>query len=161
MTRDKVVQALLKDHRLDQGTALRAVREAERTGSAAIPELGNRRLFFLDAGGWELSGPQGDIGALAEARWQALALECRAAYPAAEATGDGSGWVALLPGTPVTGSGETRDDALASLVPALRDYAMQWRQRLRHVPDHARHELLARLADASDDAQLRAWLAGQ
>ena len=71
---------------------------------------------------------------------------------------EGGGWVAFLPGLPVSGEGEDLDGALDDLLEALRDYAEDWNDHLRTAPNHQASWALVALGELSDDDQLRAWL---
>ena len=71
---------------------------------------------------------------------------------------EGGGWVAFLPGLPVSGEGEDLDGALDDLLEALRDYAEDWNDHLRTAPNHQASWALVALVELSDDDQLRAWL---
>ena len=42
----------------------------------------------------------------------------------------------LLPGLPIAADGETFDEALDEMVSALREYAEEWADHLRHAPNH-------------------------
>lgn len=67
-------------------------------------------------------------------------------------------WAAMLPGTPLAGEGKTFDKAIDDLVLALRDYAEDWTERLRHAPNHADQWPLVHLVELCDNEQLRDWL---
>lgn len=64
------------------------------------------------------------------------------------------------PGLPIHGDGETFDAALDDVIVALREYAEDWNDRLRLVPNHAQNRAVAELVELSTDDQLRDWLLG-
>lgn len=74
---------------------------------------------------------------------------------------EGGGWAAFLPGLPLSGEGDDLDDALDDLIETLRDYAVDWNERLIHAPNHRGNWALANLVELSDDAQLKEWLLGE
>lgn len=65
-----------------------------------------------------------------------------------------------LPGAPFAAEGADLHEAAADLVEALREYAQDW-DRLRHAPNHQRHQVLVALVDVSSDEQLMDWLTGE
>jgi len=71
---------------------------------------------------------------------------------------EGGGWSAFLPGLPLAGEGADLDEALDDLIDALRDYAVDWNERLLHAPNHRGNWALANLIELSDDAELKEWL---
>jgi hypothetical protein len=71
---------------------------------------------------------------------------------------EGGGWAAFLPGLPLSGEGEDLDGALDDLIEALREYAVDWNERLLNAPNHRGNWALANLVELSDDAQLKEWL---
>jgi hypothetical protein len=71
---------------------------------------------------------------------------------------EGGGWSAFLPGLPLAGEGDDLDGALDDLIDALRDYAVDWNERLLNAPNHRGNWALASLIELSDDAQLKDWL---
>ncbi|SOC53724.1 prevent-host-death protein [Ornithinimicrobium cerasi] len=88
-----------------------------------------------------------------------LAAVLRRSRPAdAQVVNENGYWAAMLPGTSLAGEGETFDEAISDLVLALRDYAEDWSERLRHAPNHADQWPLVQLVELSDDEQLRDWL---
>jgi hypothetical protein len=64
----------------------------------------------------------------------------------------------MLPGLPIAGTGKTLSDALSDTVDALREYAEDWSDHLRHAPNHAGNWDLVQLIALSDDEQLTRWL---
>lgn len=86
-------------------------------------------------------------------------MEKGMSIPRAEVVEENDGWSAYLPGLPVAADGSTREGALADLVQALREYAVDWRDHLRSAPNHHGHESLIRAVDASNDAEIFALLA--
>lgn len=71
---------------------------------------------------------------------------------------EGGGWSAIVPGVPVHGDAATFDAAIADLIQALREYAVDWNEHLHAVPNHRQHRTLVELVELSSDAQLREWL---
>jgi predicted RNase H-like HicB family nuclease len=78
----------------------------------------------------------------------------------AQVVHEGGGWSAFIPGLPVAADGATFEEAIDELVVAIREYADDWRARLRHAPNHSDNWGLVQLVDLSDDDQLRVWLRG-
>ncbi|MDR6598916.1 hypothetical protein ACFFSW_09690 [Saccharothrix longispora] len=56
--------------------------------------------------------------------------------------------------------GASLDEAVTGMVDALREYAEDWRRRLRDAPNHRGNRDLVRLIGGSDDERLRDWLVG-
>jgi antitoxin (DNA-binding transcriptional repressor) of toxin-antitoxin stability system len=80
-------------------------------------------------------------------------------HPArAEVLAEAGGWSVLLPGLPIGAEGETFDEALDEMVSALREYAEDWADHLRHAPNHEPNWGLVQIIDLSSDEQLRDWL---
>jgi len=80
-------------------------------------------------------------------------------HPArAEVVAEAGGWSVLLPGFPIAAEGETFDEALYEMVRALREYAEDWADHLRHAPNHEQNWGLVQIIDLSSDEQLRDWL---
>jgi predicted RNase H-like HicB family nuclease len=76
----------------------------------------------------------------------------------AEVVAEGDGWSILLPGLPIAADGETFEEALDEMVVALREYAEDWADHLRHAPNHEQNWGLVQIIDLSSDEQLRDWL---
>jgi predicted RNase H-like HicB family nuclease len=76
----------------------------------------------------------------------------------AEVVAEGDGWSVLLPGLPIAADGETFEEALDEMVVALREYAEDWADHLRHAPNHEQNWSLVQIIDLSSDEQLRDWL---
>jgi predicted RNase H-like HicB family nuclease len=76
----------------------------------------------------------------------------------AEVVAEGDGWSVLLPGLPIAADGETFEEALDEMVVALREYAEDWADHLRHAPNHEQNWGLVQIIDLSSDEQLRDWL---
>lgn len=80
-------------------------------------------------------------------------------HPArAEVVAEAGGWSVLLPELPIAADGETFDAALDEMVLALREYAEDWADHLRHAPNHEQNWGLVQIIDLSSDEQLRDWL---
>ena len=71
---------------------------------------------------------------------------------------EGGGWSAFLPGVPVAGEGTIRDDAVADLIDALREYAADWNDRLLDAPNHREQWAVVALVELSEDDELREWI---
>jgi hypothetical protein len=54
--------------------------------------------------------------------------------------------------------GENLDAAIDDLIDALRDYAVDWNDRLRLAVNHQENWALAAMVELSSDEQLRSWL---
>jgi predicted RNase H-like HicB family nuclease len=76
----------------------------------------------------------------------------------AEVVAEGDGWSVLLPGLPIAADGETFEEAVDDMVVALREYAEDWADHLRHAPNHEQNWGLVQIIDLSSDEQLRDWL---
>lgn len=76
----------------------------------------------------------------------------------AQVVPEAGGFSIMLPGLPLAADGETFDEALDELVDALREYAVDWADHLRHAPNHADNWGLVQIIDLSTDAQLKDWL---
>lgn len=76
----------------------------------------------------------------------------------AELVAEAGGWSVLLPGLPIAADGETFDEALNEMVLALRAYAEDWADHLRHAPNHEQNWGLVQIIDLASDEQLKAWL---
>lgn len=69
-------------------------------------------------------------------------------------------WSAFIPDVPVAADGASFEEAIDELALALREYAQDWHDRLRHAPNHTENWGLVQLISLSDDDQLREWLRG-
>jgi hypothetical protein len=76
----------------------------------------------------------------------------------AEVIAEAGGWSILLPGLPIAADGETFEEALDEMVTALREYAADWTDHLRHAPNHEQNWGLVQIIELSSDEQLRDWL---
>lgn len=76
----------------------------------------------------------------------------------AEVVAEAGGWSSFIPGLPIAADGATFDDAIDSLVEALREYADDWVDHLRLAPNHHENWGLVQLVSLSDDGQLLDWL---
>ena len=76
----------------------------------------------------------------------------------AEVVAEGDGWSILLPGLPLAADGESFEEALDEMVVALREYAEDWADHLRHASNHEQNWGLVQIIDLSSDEQLRDWL---
>lgn len=82
-----------------------------------------------------------------------------AKLPSASFVYDSGWWAVFLMTTPsLEGLGKTIDLAINDMIRVLRTYTEDWHDHLSAAPNHRdNHELVA-LIEASDDADLRAWL---
>lgn len=71
---------------------------------------------------------------------------------------EGGGWSVLLPGLPIAADGATFDEALDEMVLALRAYAEDWADHLRHAPNHEQNWGLVQIIQLASDEQLKDWL---
>lgn len=78
----------------------------------------------------------------------------------AQVIAEAGGWSVLIPGMPIAADGTTFDDAIGNMIDALREYAVDWQERLLDVPNHRQHWPVVALVGLSDDDQLREWLTG-
>lgn len=76
----------------------------------------------------------------------------------AQIVAEGDGWSVFIPGFPISADGIAFDDVITEMIDALREYAIDWQERLRNASNHGRHRDLVRLIDMSSDDQLRDWL---
>ena len=76
----------------------------------------------------------------------------------AEVVAEAGGWSILLPGLPIAADGETFDEALDEMVAALREYAEDWADHLRHASNHEQNWGLVQIIELSSDEELRDWL---
>ncbi|MEJ2860246.1 hypothetical protein [Actinomycetospora flava] len=73
---------------------------------------------------------------------------------------EAGGWSLFVPGLPVSADGPTVDEAVTEMIEALRQYAADWHERLRDVPNHRDHAGVVQMISERDDDQLRGWLVG-
>lgn len=78
----------------------------------------------------------------------------------AQVVAEAGGWSVFIPGLPVAADGPTFDVAVEEMVQALREYALDWQDRLAQAPNHRDNWGLVQLIGLSDDDQLRDWLTG-
>jgi hypothetical protein len=76
----------------------------------------------------------------------------------AEVVAEADGWSILLPGLPLAVDGDSFEEALDDMVAALREYAEDWADHLRHASNHEQNWGLVQIIDLSSDEQLRDWL---
>jgi hypothetical protein len=120
-------------------TNFRDLLDVAHTGRVTTVERGRERYAVVD----------GDV-----LRAQLAALLPSRAVVAAE----GGGWAAFLPGLPLSGEGDDLDAAFDDLIEALREYAVDWNERLLNAPNHRGNWAIVNLIELSDDAELKAWL---
>jgi hypothetical protein len=80
--------------------------------------------------------------------------------PSVEAVPEGDGWSLFIPGIPVAADGVSFDQAVDEMVLALREYADDWQDHLRHAPNHRDNWGLAHFVALSDDDHIKEWLVG-
>jgi len=73
-------------------------------------------------------------------------------------TAEGGGWSVIISGQSIAADGATLADAVDGAVEALREYAADWSDHLRHAPNHRENWALVQIIELSTDAQLKAWL---
>lgn len=100
---------------------------------------------------------EGTVAAVVDAGRLRAGL-ARLCAPAA-VVGEAGGWSVFIPGVPVAADGATLDEALDEMVDALREYAVDWQDRLREAGNHRDNWALVQLIALSSDEQLRDWLA--
>jgi predicted RNase H-like HicB family nuclease len=76
----------------------------------------------------------------------------------AQVVHEGCSWSAFVPGLPVAADGATFEEAIDELAGAIREYAGDWHDRLRHAQNHSENRGLVQFVCQSDDAQLHEWL---
>ena len=76
----------------------------------------------------------------------------------AEVVAENGGWSVMLPDLPIAADGATFDDAFDEMVAALRAYAEDWSDHLRHAPNHEQNWGLVQIIDLSADEELKDWL---
>lgn len=145
-----------------------AAAHAGRVGSAAVKtahytSFTSARSHFkelLDAAeaGLPASVTRGDTRAAVVDGGRLVSLLAHSRPAQTQVVHENGYWAAMLPGTPLTGEGETFDEAIDDLVSTLRDYAQDWTDRLRVAPNHAKQWPLVQLIELSEDEQLRDWL---
>lgn len=135
-----------------------AVMSAVHYGTAAEGRLNFKHLLDAAQAGVP-SAVTREQHQLAVVDGEQLRQVLQRAQPArAQAAPDADGWSITLPGLPIAADGDTFDDALAEVVAALREYAEDWADRLRHAPNHAGNWALVQLVTLSTDTQLEEWL---
>lgn len=77
-----------------------------------------------------------------------------------EAIAEDGAWALLIQGLPIAVEATTLDDAIDDMMDALREYAEDWDDHLRHAPNHAGNWALVQMITLSDDDQLRQWITG-
>ncbi|MGP9722957.1 prevent-host-death protein [Corynebacterium sp. AOP40-9SA-29] len=83
-------------------------------------------------------------------------MDARPAH--AQAVAENDGWSIMLPGLPLAADGDSFDGAIADMVDAMRDYAIDWVDHLRFAVNHRDNWQLVQLTDLSTDEQLAEWL---
>ena len=76
----------------------------------------------------------------------------------AEVIAEGGGWSILLPGLPIAADGETFEEALDEMVAALREYAEDWADHLRHASNHEQNWGLVQILTCRRTRNCRDWL---
>lgn len=119
---------------------LKALLDAAESGRPAGIQRRDARVAVVDAKGFR----------------HALARSSDVPQPVAVA--EGGGWSVMLPGAPVAADGASLDEAIDEFVLALQEYAEDWADRLRTVPNHARHWALVQFVGLSSDEELGNWV---
>lgn len=141
-SRTLLCMSAVKYAKFDEARAhLKDLLDAAAVGRAAVIERSSRTTAFVDR----------DL--LVEQLRRLLAADFQLAA-------DGDRWLAAVAGTPVAGEGDTADESVDDLIDALRDYAEDWGERLRHAPNHRSAWPLVQLVDLSEDDELHAWIVG-
>jgi prevent-host-death family protein len=78
----------------------------------------------------------------------------------AQVVQEAGGWSVFIPGLPVAADGGTFEEAITEMADALREYAEDWQDHLRHALNHRENWGLVQLISLSSDEQLREWLVG-
>lgn len=78
-----------------------------------------------------------------------------------EAVAEAGGWSVFLPGTPIAADGADLEEAVEEFIDALREYAEDWEERLRLVPNHEHLWPLVLFVSMSSDAELASWAFGR
>jgi predicted RNase H-like HicB family nuclease len=78
----------------------------------------------------------------------------------AEVVPEAGGWSVFIPGLPVAADGASFEEAINEMIDALREYALDWQERLLDAPNHRDNWGLVQLISFSDDGQLHDWLVG-
>jgi predicted RNase H-like HicB family nuclease len=95
---------------------------------------------------------------IAEVRYVLMDIHDVGPRPSAQVVHEAGGWSAFIPGLPIAADGATSEEAIDELVDAIREYAEDWHDRLRHAPNHRESWRMVQLVDLSEDDELRAWL---
>lgn len=103
-----------------------------------------------------MTGEPAVPGAIDRDRLRRTLGEARPAHTQAVAEDDG--WSIMLPGLPLAADGDSFDGAVADMVEALRDYAVDWDDHLRFADNHQGNRDIVRMVDLSTDEQLTGWL---
>ena len=74
---------------------------------------------------------------------------------------EADGWSVFLPGTPIAADGAELDEAVEEFIDALREYAQDWEDRLRLVPNHEHLWPLVLFVSMSSDDEIASWVYGR
>lgn len=64
----------------------------------------------------------------------------------------------IIPGAPLAVETRSVEESLTEMVEVLREYAVDWRERLHNAPNHRGNRALVELTELSTDDQLSKWL---
>lgn len=64
----------------------------------------------------------------------------------------------IIPGAPLAVEARSVEESLTEMVEVLREYAVDWRERLHHASNHRGNWALVELTEMSTDEQLSKWL---
>jgi hypothetical protein len=78
----------------------------------------------------------------------------------AKVVAEAGGWSVFIPGLPLAADGDTLDGAVADMIEVLREYALDWQERLLNAPNHRDNWGMVQLIELSTDDELRTWLQG-
>ena len=74
---------------------------------------------------------------------------------------EAGGWSVFLPGTPIATEGTELEEAVEEFIQALREYAQDWKDRLRLLPNHRHLGSLVLFVSMSSDDEIANWVYGR
>jgi Antitoxin of toxin-antitoxin, RelE / RelB, TA system len=141
-----------------------------KTEGAAMPAVhydssSDARANFKDlldaAGNGQVATVRRDSGTAAVLDAKRLRHFLAVVVPSrAKVVAEAGGWSLFIPGLPLAADGDTLDDAITDMIAALREYALDWQDRLLNAPNHRDNWGLVQLVELSTDDELRTWLQG-
>jgi predicted RNase H-like HicB family nuclease len=84
---------------------------------------------------------------MAEVRYVLMDIHDANPLPPAQVVHEAGGWSAFIPGLPIAADGATSEEATDELVDAIREYAEDWHDRLRHAPNHQENREIVQLVE--------------